>query len=86
MARYVGHLVGWVEVKRVLSLRALPKPIVARVQDDGFRKKQRVKNALFFALPILHSTYIDTIAAFGGVCLPPCIFHQEKARCARNHA
>jgi hypothetical protein len=35
-----GHmrdLVGWVEAKRVLSLRVLPKPIVSSRGVDGFR-------------------------------------------------
>ena len=53
MARYVGHLVGWVEVKRVLSLRALPKPItLAPERSMGFGKTREER---VLPLPILHS-------------------------------
>src|SRR5205814_1701401 len=51
----VGKVVGWVEEKRVLSLRAFPKPIIHGKAVDGFRKKTR-EERVFFALPILRRT------------------------------
>ena len=55
-------LVGWVEEKRVLSLRALPKPIILRPESMmGFAI---TREGRVIALPILRASTNITLSAF----------------------